>query len=1409
MRLSAASLLSLLPLGAAADILTEPAPDEEVKLLVRYTNSFGKFSTSSISTRSINPFDSNDNLIDRIASSARTVSIKGQISQVKVSGGEVDSAIEALLADEEVAEVELDYPMYKFPRDGDPSREQDHTNVRNRINDTHSRSLDDTVPYGIKLVQAPALWSSTRNPVPIKVCIVDTGYDLGHIDLPKDGVTSSPTDFENAFHDGDGHGTHVAGIIGALGNDGGVVGVNPTSNTISFHIAKALGDDGRGSASTVIEGVEGCLDAGAKIITLSLGGGKRSSIQEKLFREAYDNGVLVFAASGNSGTSVSEYPASYPYVISVAAVDQDEKYASFSNFNDQVELVGPGVSIKSTLPGDKYGILSGTSMAAPHVAGAAALVWSFFPECSNNQIRNVLAVTAKDVNPSTSASGCNSKTGFGLIQAKAAFDMLEQFGCDTAGGKDNTPLSEGVDGGCFKLPEKPKTNRPTRRPTKVPSRPPTSKPTKRPTQKPTRIPTVQPSHAPSVSPTKSPSASPSFRVFKEALPFVSSPTLPPSILSHDNSTEFPSNSPSNLTFQLSTTPPTSHPSRSPNQPPSSTKSPSLSPSKSPSVSPSKSPSLPPSASPSTSPSVSPTASPSTSPSVSPSKSPSVSPSMSPSTPPSASPSTSPSGSPSASPSTSPSGSPSRSPTGSPSMSPSRTPSISPTASPSVSPSASPSKSPYSSPSQSPTESPSNPPSPSPTNSPISSPTLKPSRPPTKSPSVVFRSTISNKCPTGEVPLDIEFTLNSNPSDVYWFLINKCSRNIVFDCQDCFKDSDPSSSQTFGGCIPNARYEFYFSDYSGMEWAQGGYVISYNGTQVFDNRGNMTTSKELSFGNEDDCPDSASLLAPQALAPTSLAPTSAPSSRPSLHHCPNGQVWLDIQFALDADPSKVYWFLLDKCSRNIVFSCQDCFKDSDPYSSRSFGGCIPESEYEFYFSDYSGDDWTQGGYVISYNGTQVFDGKGNVTPSKRLLFGSENECQDSVSVTGRPTFSPTSSAPTLAPSSRMGLNKCPTGEVRLDIQFALDADASKVYWFLLNKCTRNIVMDCQDCFRGSEPYSSKSFGGCFPDSGYEFYFSDYSGNDWTQGGYVITYDGAEVFDSRGQVTPSKDLNFGGKCQDSASVTARPSRAPTSTPPSAPQVTGGVMYSTACSSEEGRFDVQFVLDVDPSTVYWYLIDRCTRSLIFDCQGCYANAKAFSSKYFVRCLPEGHYSFIFNDYSGTEWTKGGYVVTYNGTRVFDSKGNFQHSQEVPFGNSNACPQPNLKPSLSPESLQPETTPTATSTRGNYCEMFDLDIATDSTPSDISWNLQQLSGNNVGLVAYGPVEGQPYESNSLYVGAASECLPPGEYEFTIRATAEGIDSPGYYKIFLNEVEIRQGNKFDSVQTTGFVISDRERIFG
>jgi subtilisin family serine protease len=177
---------------------------------------------------------------------------------------------------------------------------------------------------------------------------------------------------------------------------------------------------------------------------MSIGGGPDSDIFRELYKEAYNEGILVVAAAGNDGSTAHDYPASFPHVMSVGAVDQRGKRAEFSNYNDQIEIMAPGVNVMSTAPNDEYRTLSGTSMATPYVAGVAALVWGFFPECSNNQIRNVLALTAKRMTPD---GECDEYTGFGLIQAKKAFDALDRWGCE-APGEDPSTLSDGAVGGC-------------------------------------------------------------------------------------------------------------------------------------------------------------------------------------------------------------------------------------------------------------------------------------------------------------------------------------------------------------------------------------------------------------------------------------------------------------------------------------------------------------------------------------------------------------------------------------------------------------------------------------------------------------------------------------------------------------------------------------------------------------------------------------------------------------------------------------------------------------------------------------------------------------------------------------------------------------------------------------------------
>jgi hypothetical protein len=517
------------------------------------------------------------------------------------------------------------------------------------------------------------------------------------------------------------------------------------------------------------------------------------------------------------------------------------------------------------------------------------------------------------------------------------------------------------------------------------------------------------------------------------------------------------------------------------------------------------------------------------------------------------------------------------------------------------------------------------------------------------------------------------------------------------------------------------------------------------------------------------------------------------------NCDPGEVWFNIDFLLDEDPSQVYWFLLEKCSRNIVFDCRDCYAKEEPLSTHSFGGCISaQAGYIFYFNDYSDNDWKDGGYIIRLDGSTVFDTSGNIRSSEEVIIGSQKECLKP------PTSAPTSSTPTsLAPTIA-----CDVGENRLDVQFTLDADTSGVYWFLVDRCSGPLLHDCQACFAGAKPYSTKSFSTCLPSGYYSFIFNDYSGQQWSTGGYAVNYSGFEVFNSRGNVKHSQEVFIGNEldCPRSAQ-TAAPQRSaptsiiPTSLPTSIPRSPAPIDFSTGCPSDQMRVDMQFDFDHDPSKIYWYLIDRCAGALVHDCQGCYADSQPGSSKYFYRCVPKSRYSFVFNDYSGQRWSKGGYVINYNRSKVADTKGNVESYNELKFGDE-SCETTSSQPSMAPTLMQ-----------NTYCEQFNFDLVTDNKPSEISWFLQQIYGENPGIVRYGPVQGERYEDNTVYLGAASECLAPGEYQFSIRDTGDdGISNPGYYTMHLNGVVIREGRDIGSLETTGFIIvgkdADSEGLF-
>ncbi|MCF2858694.1 S8 family serine peptidase [Pseudoalteromonas sp. SMS1] len=412
----------------------------------------------------------------------------------------------------------------------------------------NATSAGEVSPYGLAEVQAPLLQDTNADL--FKVCVIDSGYDLGHPDLPQNatGFTDLPGGL-TWYQDGSGHGTHVAGTIVALKNGTGVVGVLP-NDKVGIHNVRVFDNDGKqGLTSRIARAVDNCVENGAKVINMSLGGGSPSQYFQERLQAAYDKGVLLIAAAGNDGNATMSYPASYDTVVSVANIDENRVKNPSSQYNVQVEIAAPGTNVLSTVPRgtgvlagvtaggvfvdgngmthsvegkvsaelvdcgqglatcaatqsiclierggasfkDKaancqagggvaaivynnaagsfggtlgegthgvtipvislsqeqgnalktsvgtsvelqleaildYAEKSGTSMASPHVAGVAALVWSQHPSCSNIDIRNALNATAIDLG----TAGRDDEYGYGLVQAKAASDYIATNGC--------------------------------------------------------------------------------------------------------------------------------------------------------------------------------------------------------------------------------------------------------------------------------------------------------------------------------------------------------------------------------------------------------------------------------------------------------------------------------------------------------------------------------------------------------------------------------------------------------------------------------------------------------------------------------------------------------------------------------------------------------------------------------------------------------------------------------------------------------------------------------------------------------------------------------------------------------------------------------------------------------------------
>lgn len=227
-------------------------------------------------------------------------------------------------------------------------------------------------PYGIKMVNSSLAHIITRGSG-MKICIADTGISV-HEDLPKPlaGMNFSSSGSPDDFDDRHGHGTHVSGTAAARENKIGVIGVAPLASLIA---AKVLSDSGSGSWSGVAEGIRYCMEQGAHVISMSLGGSSGSSLVQQALKDAQAAGIISVCAAGNSRGPVG-YPAKYPECVAVSAVDSAKRFASFSSFGPEVEYAAPGVGTLSTCKGNTYCTKSGTSMATPHVSGCFALAIS-------------------------------------------------------------------------------------------------------------------------------------------------------------------------------------------------------------------------------------------------------------------------------------------------------------------------------------------------------------------------------------------------------------------------------------------------------------------------------------------------------------------------------------------------------------------------------------------------------------------------------------------------------------------------------------------------------------------------------------------------------------------------------------------------------------------------------------------------------------------------------------------------------------------------------------------------------------------------------------------------------------------------------------------------------------------------
>jgi len=353
--------------------------------------------------------------------------------QVDVGAGtNVTKALAAFQSRADVVQVSPDFAITARATPNDPS-------FGSLWGLSNNGSQAGLVTADINADQAWDYGTSTN----VVTAVIDTGVDYRHQDLAaniwsnsdeiagngidddRNGYVDDTRGWDFANNDNDpmddnGHGTHVSGTIGAVGNNG--IGVTGVAWAASIMPLKFLDKNGSGALSDAIEAINYARVNGAKVINASWGGGGFSSALQSAITQYRNAGGIFVAAAGNESSNnatTPSYPANYTGVVSVGASTRTDALASFSNYGTNVQIVAPGQSILSTLPGNAYGTLSGTSMATPHVAGAIALLWGQNPTRTATQITDAIFANTDNV-----LRGAQSK--FGRLNLGKAAASLKQ-----------------------------------------------------------------------------------------------------------------------------------------------------------------------------------------------------------------------------------------------------------------------------------------------------------------------------------------------------------------------------------------------------------------------------------------------------------------------------------------------------------------------------------------------------------------------------------------------------------------------------------------------------------------------------------------------------------------------------------------------------------------------------------------------------------------------------------------------------------------------------------------------------------------------------------------------------------------------------------------------------------------------